>query len=435
MTRLENSEQKTFAPSAGQLDREGLSQSAQNFFQPIDRASAGQLDLPWALDFGTGTDLYQSAAYTGERPSLSALMADEPEQKLDTPKIQAASDALTRPSVIRTKEDEAIWDEMQKPHKLGKHESATHIGLSPEVIAEMQAKGQASKLEFFDSAAVPHENSESKDGGVLIAQVRRDNLDETFSQSLARLHRADAPPGAHAGVDYFDVNDFTARKGVQEAVKASPNLARNLAEIKSCKWSEAIHVWQHHPAAEYDAKTSIIEVDPKDSYKRQIEVFAHESYHATHQDLNKLYGGQKPVSETEYVNIKMSQEAGAFLRETLVNEDLTKNRPDLGNKPIEYIWVDPNDRTGEPRRKVINDLLVHSGTQIDEQKSQLAIEKFLREHPAAIKKSDGSGYERDKQGKLVANDYVEQKRAGFAGYSNTENFKKTKDHLHEVKYI
>ena len=80
-------------------------------------------------------------------------MTDDVEQKLDAPKIQTPSDALTRPSVIRTKEDEAIWDEMQKPHKLGKHESATHIGLSPEVIADMQKKGQASKLEFFDSAA------------------------------------------------------------------------------------------------------------------------------------------------------------------------------------------------------------------------------------------------------------------------------------------
>ncbi|MCC7531957.1 MAG: hypothetical protein IT342_25870 [Candidatus Melainabacteria bacterium] len=153
MARLENSEQKTFTAGGGLLDREGLSQSVQKFFQPIDRVSAGQQNLPWALDFGTGTDLYQSAAYTGERRSLSALMADEPEHKLDAPKIQTPSDALARPSVIRTKEDEAIWDEMQKPHKLGKHESATHIGLSTEVIADMQKKGQASKLEFFDSAA------------------------------------------------------------------------------------------------------------------------------------------------------------------------------------------------------------------------------------------------------------------------------------------
>ncbi len=80
-------------------------------------------------------------------------MADEVEQKLDAPKIQAPSDAVAPPSVIRTKEDEAIWEQMQQPHKLGEHESATHIGLSAEVIAEMQAKGQGSKLELFDSMA------------------------------------------------------------------------------------------------------------------------------------------------------------------------------------------------------------------------------------------------------------------------------------------
>lgn len=129
-----------------------LSQSVQNLFEAKSGIS-GQNILPELLDFGTGSELYLSAAYTGERLSARIFMADETEQKLDAPKIQAPSDALARPSVIRTREDEVIWDEMQKPHKLGKHESATHIGLTPEVIAEMQAKGQASKLEFFDSAA------------------------------------------------------------------------------------------------------------------------------------------------------------------------------------------------------------------------------------------------------------------------------------------
>jgi hypothetical protein len=154
MTGLEswqNTERQNFGPG-NQGEAAGLSRSVQSFYQPIERTQSAE-NLPWALDFGTGADLYQSAAYTGERLSARIFMADETEQKLDAPKIQAPSDALTRPSVIRTKEDEAIWDEMQKPHKLGKHESATHIGLTPEVIAEMQAKGQASKLEFFDSAA------------------------------------------------------------------------------------------------------------------------------------------------------------------------------------------------------------------------------------------------------------------------------------------
>ncbi len=148
----DNIEARSFVPS-GLAEHAGLSRSAQDLFQPIDRAIANRQDLPWALDFGTGADLYRLPAYTGERRSLSALMTDDVEQKLDAPKIQPPSDNLARPSVIRTKQDEAIWDEMQKPHKLGKHESATHIGLSPEVIAEMQKKGQASKLEFFDSKA------------------------------------------------------------------------------------------------------------------------------------------------------------------------------------------------------------------------------------------------------------------------------------------
>lgn len=155
LEQSDNAEARTFVPSGLSERGASLSRSIQVYFQPIDRAIANSQDLPWALDFGTGADLYHSDVYTGGRLSASALMTDDVEQKLNAPKIQPPSDTVARPTVIRTKEDEAIWDKMQEPHKLGKHESATHIGLSPEVIAEMQKKGQASKLEFFDSTAEP----------------------------------------------------------------------------------------------------------------------------------------------------------------------------------------------------------------------------------------------------------------------------------------
>lgn len=90
---------------------------------------------------------------TGKTFPECLSMAAELEQKQDVPKIQPSSDTLAKPSAIRTKEDEAIWEAMQQSHKLGEHESATHIGLTPEVIADMQEKGQASKLSFFDSKA------------------------------------------------------------------------------------------------------------------------------------------------------------------------------------------------------------------------------------------------------------------------------------------
>jgi hypothetical protein len=78
-------------------------------------------------------------------------MPDEIEQKTEVAKIQPPSDSLAKPSVIRTREEEAIWEQMQQ--KDTKHESATHIGLSPEVIKELEARGLGQKLTLFDSKA------------------------------------------------------------------------------------------------------------------------------------------------------------------------------------------------------------------------------------------------------------------------------------------
>ncbi len=86
-----------------------LSQSVQNLFETKSGPGA-QKALPELLDFGTGPDLYLSAAYTvGSRSSAGAFMVDESANKPDVPKVQFPSDALRRPDAIRTKEDEAIW--------------------------------------------------------------------------------------------------------------------------------------------------------------------------------------------------------------------------------------------------------------------------------------------------------------------------------------
>lgn len=344
---------------------------------------------------------------------------------------QKASDGIKVEARFTDVGKQETWIQTQQEHKLGESESATMKAVSEVDRAKINAGGYQ-KLQIV---GLEEPSAGSAIGSDSNRIALRDDYYNRHQYDKEPKREGYIPPGARPGVDYFGISEFLQRKGLQEAVKVSPQLARNLVEIQKCKWASDIHVWQHHPAAEYDAKTSVIEVDPGQSRKRQIEVFAHESYHATHQDLDDLYGGQKPVSETEFVNIKMRQEAGAFLRETLVNEDLRKNSPELGSAPIEYIWVDPADPSGEPRLQVINDLLVRAGSNVDEAKSQLAIEKFLREHKAAIGKSDGSGYQRDSQGNLMANDYTQQKREGYSGYSNRENFRKTTDHLKKSGYI
>jgi len=54
-------------------------------------------------------------------------MTEDAEKKIESQKLQAPSDALARPSVIRTKEDEALWERMNARHILGKDESATDL--------------------------------------------------------------------------------------------------------------------------------------------------------------------------------------------------------------------------------------------------------------------------------------------------------------------
>lgn len=78
-------------------------------------------------------------------------MSDEIEQKNEALKFQAPSDSLAKPSVISTREEEAIWDRMQQ--KDTKHESATHIGLTPEMVKDLEAKGLGKKFILFDSNA------------------------------------------------------------------------------------------------------------------------------------------------------------------------------------------------------------------------------------------------------------------------------------------
>lgn len=152
MERIEDwhqPEQKAFAGA----DLAWLSQSTQNYFQPIDRSISGQQDLPWALDFGTGADLYRLPAYTGERRSLSALMTDDVEQKLDAPKIQPPSETARREGQFTEMDKQATWTDATESNRTTQKDSATMEALSDARIAEIKAAGGFQKFELFDSKA------------------------------------------------------------------------------------------------------------------------------------------------------------------------------------------------------------------------------------------------------------------------------------------
>ncbi len=223
MTRLEDWQSSENQP-VNATTALRLSQSVQEMFKP-NTNFAGQGDLFQALDFGTGADLYRSAAYTGDRLSASTFMTDEPEQKTDAPKLDPAFESLRRPSVLRTKEDEANWAKTQELLKLGKDESATHIGLPPEVIADMQKKGQASKLEIVGLSADSDQKPE------LIAQgFKFPNVVEIYKQEFEHKYR---------GKELATMEKDIPKEKWDEAYKAFPEL-KQLGEKDATRLMKAI---------------------------------------------------------------------------------------------------------------------------------------------------------------------------------------------------
>lgn len=247
--------------------------------------------------------------------------------------------------------------------------------------------------------------------GKLIEGALNGFRQETEVERHTRIMKEHSAAGA-------TLSSFFQRPGLKDAISAAPSFAESVRDLNECKWSDSIRIWRGHPTeiTDYSAEYNLIELDSKDGARRQTEVFAHEAYHATHQDLNKLYGSAKPVLEDQYVDIKMQQEAGAFLQELKVNEELKVSRPDLGYAPVSYMWIDNQHPKGPVHKQVMNDLLVRRDGQIDQKASLEKIETFLRAHPAA-QKDNANGYQVDTSGNYIVKDYVQHYRSGHSDYA------------------
>lgn len=118
----------------------------------------------------------------------------------------------------------------------------------------------------------------------------------------------------------------------------SKTLEQVIDRIRTCPWVGKIQVRfdSHAENPEYDREDSSITINPKAPAYRQIEQFAHEGFHATHQAIKSLYLNGKITDLDKYVEIKEELELGAFISEIRVHEELTRYMP--GAKPVTYDW-------------------------------------------------------------------------------------------------
>ncbi len=121
----------------------------------------------------------------------------------------------------------------------------------------------------------------------------------------------------------------------------SKTLEEIVDRLKDCPWADQIHVKFDSKAInpEYDPVENTITINPKASKEEQIELFAHEAYHATHQFLNKMYSGEH-LDKPTFVNTLLWGEVGSMIAESKVHDELKfdRNKPDA----LKFIkqWVD-----------------------------------------------------------------------------------------------
>lgn len=160
---------------------------------------------------------------------------------------------------------------------------------------------------------------------------------------------------------------------------------------------------------DYDAKDNTVHLGTKWAYEKKIDNFGHEAYHATHQDLDVLYGSKEPIERDNYLRLKMDQEAGAFLAEFKVNRE-------FGHKPAtSYEYAEGS----KVKHKDIGELIVYrdkTRTVIDEKASKEAIGIFLSNHHSPIRNRNGWAERDSWTGEIHTSSYPKQHEESFKQY-------------------
>ncbi len=124
----------------------------------------------------------------------------------------------------------------------------------------------------------------------------------------------------------------------------SKTLEQIFERLLSCPWTDKLKVRfdSNSPNTEYNNAENTITLSLKQPASRQIEIFCHEGFHATHQALTALYLNGPVHSLEKFQKIRANLEIGAFIAELNVHEELTKYM--AGAKPVTYEWINHEGR-------------------------------------------------------------------------------------------
>jgi hypothetical protein len=206
----------------------------------------------------------------------------------------------------------------------------------------------------------------AQDKPVLIAQASENRTNETWLERKEQREKnyhndvaeqlKDALYTPRDG-QTWKLSDFLSRahSPIMEAYELSKHLEEGqpgksktleavVDRLKTCPWADQIRIKfdknAHNP--EYDNGASTITIKPQEPDWQQIDTFAHEAFHATHQTLKELYMGKEPMSFQDYLQVKADAEISSFETEVKVHREL--NLPGR----VTYVWQNSQKHQQEP---------------------------------------------------------------------------------------
>ena len=238
-------------------------------------------------------------------------MTDETDKPKEVAKPEAASETILRGSVIKNQALQENWRETQQHHMLGQEESATDMFFPPGT-----RKNEASqKFELFDSS-------------VEKLALRDDYLNRYELKPLLPIDGQTMT--LHEALQVFNTPFMDAYEHSKKLKEGEPGKSKTLEAVvdrlKACPWAEQIRIKFDSKASnpEYDNLTSTITIRPQDNSGKQVENFAHEAFHSTHQFLSKLYD-HGMVKPKDFENIWLEGEVDSMLTEVRTHRELGLN--------------------------------------------------------------------------------------------------------------
>lgn len=239
----------------------------------------------------------------------ATAMSEETDKTKEVAKPQAAPETILRGGVIKNQALQENWRETQQHHMLGQDESATDMFYKPGA-----AKEASQKFELFDSS-----NPVEK------IALRDDYLNRYELKPLLPIDGQTMT--LHEALAVFKTPFMDAYERSNQVKDGEPGKSKTLEEVvsrlKDCPWADRINIKidSKAPNTEYDNLSSTITIRPQDSPGKQIENFAHEAFHSTHQFLSKLYD-HGIVKPKDFENIWLEGEVDSMLTEVKTHQEL-----------------------------------------------------------------------------------------------------------------